>query len=350
MNFDQKGGIMQTTVFTRKRHANLLVLVAGLLLLLNVVGPSGVSYSKPVEEITIGYSALRISLPIFVAQENEYFVNEGLKATLVPFDTAQPLMNSLVAGSIQMAGYTALPITYSAMLRSKTDLYFATAILEDQKHRISYLIVHRDVTRTFTIADLRGKKIGILPTVAYRVWLEEILKQRGVKSSEVEIVQIAPALTPSALESGQINALFTTDPAATTVLQRGIGRLLSAEVEVPKILGEKFIFGSFNMRKDYVDRNPETAVKVARALDKAVIFVNKNPGEAKRIMKKYLHESQRPFVEFYPDALYQTISETEPAKFQALADKYLEMGIIREKIDVHHLVLTEHFLQRGRDD
>lgn len=324
---------MQTTVFTRKRHANLLVLVAGLLLLLNVVGPSGVSYSKPAEEITIGYSALRISLPIFVAQENGYFVNEGLKATLVPFDTAQPLMNSLVAGSIQMAGYTALPITYSAMLRSKTDLYFATAILEDQKHRISYLIVHRDAPRTFTIADLRGKKIGILPTVAYRVWLEEILKQRGVKPSEVEIVQIAPALTPSALESGQINALFTTDPAATTVLQRGIGRLLNEEVEVPKILGEKFI-------------NPETAVKVIRALDKAVVFVNKNPGEANRIMKKYLHESQQPFVEFYPDALYQSTSETEPAKFQALADKYLEMGIIQEKMSVHRLVLTEHFFTK----
>ena len=334
---------MQPTVSTRKRHANPLVLVAGLFFLLNVVGPLGVSYSKPVEEISIGYSALRISLPIFVAQEKGYFVNEGLKATLVSFDTAQPMMNSLVAGSIQMAGYTALPITFSAMLRSKTDLYFATAMLEDQKHRISYLIVRRDTPQNFTIADLRGKRIGILPTVAYRVWLEEILKQRGVKPSEVEIVQIAPALTPSALESGQISALFTTDPAATTVLRRGIGRLLSEDVEVPKILGEKFIFGSFNMRKDFADSNPETAMKVVRALDKAVVFVNKNPEESKRIMKKYLHESQQPFVEFYPDALYQSTTETDPAKFQTLADKYLEMGIIQEKMSVHRLVLIEHF-------
>jgi len=337
---------MQTTAFIRNKRARLLTVITVLIFSFTAAGPSSVSYSESAKKISIGYSVLRISLPIFVAQEKGYFTQEGLQVTLVPFETAQPLMNSLVAGTIQMAGYTALPITFSAMLRSKTDLYFSTAMLEDQKHRISYLIVPRNTPRTFTISDLRGKKIGILPTVAYRVWLEEMLKQHGVKASEVEIVQIAPALTPAALESGQISALFTTDPAATTVLRRGIGRLLNEEVEVPKILGEKFIFGSFNMRKDYADRNPEIASKVSRALDKAVHFVNKYPGEAKQIMKKYLHESQQPFVEFYPDALYQTTSEVEPTKFQALADKYLEMGIIQERINVNQLVIMDHFITK----
>lgn len=340
---------MQRITLSIKSYIKLPVIIVVLFLPLIAASVSALAQPNPAEEISIGYSELRISLPIFVAQEKGYFVSEGLKVTLVPFETAQPLMNSLVAGSIQMAGYTALPITYSAMVRSKTDLYFATAMLEDQKHRISYLIVRRDAPQTFTIADLRGKKIGILPTIAYRVWLEEILKQRGIKPSEVEIVQIAPALSPAALESGQISALFTTDPAATAVLKRGIGRLLSEEVEVPKILGEKFIFGSFNLRKDYADRNPEIAVKVIRALDKAVVFVNKNPDEAKRMMKKYLYESQQPFVQFYPDALYQPTSEIEPAKFQSLADKYRELGIIQEKLDVYHLIITEHlFAKRPR--
>ncbi|RME59577.1 MAG: ABC transporter substrate-binding protein, partial [Candidatus Dadabacteria bacterium] len=267
-------------------------LILSLILLVIIIAFFSFSRKKQRDEVTIGYSALRISLPVFVAWEQGYFLEEGLNVNLVRFDTAQPLMNSLVAGSLQAGGYTALPITYNAMLRSKTDLYFVTAMIEDQKHRISYLIVPRDTPQTFTIQDLKGKKIGILPTVAYRAWLEEILRENGVDPSEVEIVQIAPALSPSALQSGQVDALFTNDPAATTVLQQGIGRLLNGTVEVPKYLGEPFLFGSFNIRRDFADSNPEKTKKIIRALNKAVEFVNKNPSKAKQMMKKYLHKSQ----------------------------------------------------------
>ena len=294
-------------------------------------------------EIVIGYSALRISLPVFVAQEKGYFSDEGLHVKLERFDTAQPLMNSLVAGNVQVAGYTALPITYNAMIRSKTNLYFITAMIEDQQHRISYLIVPKDTPETFTISNLRGKKIGILPTVAYRAWIEEILRKNNVNPSEIEIVQIAPALSPSALQSGQVDALFTNDPAATTVLRQGIGKLLSNEVEVPKYLGEPFLFGSFNIRKDFADANPEITKRIIRALDKAVEFVNKNPAEAKQMMKKYLHESQQPYVDFYPDALYQPTYEVNPKDFQKVADQYLNIGIINKPLKVGNLIITEGF-------
>ena len=293
---------------------------------------------KQDNEITIGYSALRISLPVFVAQEKGFFADEGLNINLERFDTAQPLMSSLVAGNIPIAGYTALPITYNAMLRSETELYFVTSMLEDQQHRISYLIVPTDTSQDFSISDLKGKKIGILPTVAYKAWIEEILRKNNVDLSEVEIVQIAPALSPSALESKQVDALFTNDPAATTVLQQKIGRLLSREVEVPKYLGEPFLFGSFNIRKDFADANPEITKKVISAMNKAVKFVNSNPTEAKEMMKKYLHESQQEYVQFYPDASYQLTTETSDKKFQDVADQYLDIGIIPSELQVGGLI------------
>jgi len=321
---------------------NKKLLLIGLLIIVGIViAFFSFNGEKQDNEVTIGYSALRISLPVFVAQEKGFFADEGLKISLERFDTAQPLMSSLVAGNVPIAGYTALPITYNAMLRSKTELYFVTSMLEDQKHRISYLIVPTDTPQDFSISDLEGKKIGILPTVAYKAWIEEILRKNNVDLSEVEIVQIAPALSPSALESKQVDALFTNDPAATTVLQQKIGRLLSQEVEVPKYLGEPFLFGSFNIRKDFADANPEIIKKVISAMNKAVVFVNENPTEAKEMMKKYLHESQQPFVEFYPDALYQSTTEVNTQDFQSIANQYLEIGIIQEPLDVGDLVITK---------
>lgn len=303
--------------------------------------------TKTVDDVTIGYSALRISLPIFVAQDQDYFKEEGLNVKLERFDTAQPLMQSLVAGKIQAAGYTALPIIYTAMLRGKTDLYFVDPMLEDQTHRVSFLIVPKTNPGNFTYTDLQGKKVGILPTVAYKVWLQEILKNKGVDAKSVEIVQLDPALQLKALQTKQVDALFTNDPVATTVLQKGVGRLINPdEVELPKIFGEPFIFGSFNIRKDFADKNPEVKKKIVAALDKAVEFINGDQTGSKQIIKNYLSEAQKPYVGSYPDALYLVSTKSDPKIFQQDAYKYQELGIINGKLNVENLIISNNFPPR----
>jgi len=103
-------------------------------------------------------------------------------------------------------------------------------------------------------------------------------------------------------------------------------------------LGEPFIFGSFNIEKSYADANPEITQKVITAMDKAAKFVNENPTQAKEAMKKYLHESQQEYVQFYPDASYQLTAETSDKEFQDVANQYLEIGIIPSKIQVGGLI------------
>lgn len=294
------------------------------------------------KKVEIGYSALRISLPVFVAQEKDFFKEAGLDVKLTRFDTAQPLMSALVAGTVDIAGYTALPITYNAMLRSKKDLYFLSSMIEDQEHRISYIVVPKETPLSFSIKDLKGKKIGILPTVAYKSWIAEILKKNNLDpEKDVEIIQIAPALSPASLASGQVDALFTNDPAATTVIQKGIGRVLSDVVEVPQYLGEPFIFGSFNIEKEFADENPEILKKLIKALNKSIEFINNNPKEAKMLMIPYVYESQKDFVKFYPNAFYQKVSDVKELDFQNIADMYQKIGIISEKLDLTGLVIQK---------
>lgn len=324
---------------------NLKLFVLTLALSLFLVGcesqskiPTSDSGSS-LEKVSIGYSALRISLPIFVAKEQGLFEKHGLNVNLKRYDTAQPLVQALAAGQIDMGGYSALPIQYNVMLRSGTDLVFTTAMLEDQQHRISYFVIPKDAPKDFSLVDLKGKKIGILPTIAYKAWATEILKQSGLMEDDYELIQIAPNLTPAALQSGQVDALFTNDPAATTTIENGIGRILSDVVEVPKSLGEPFLFGSFNFRKDYVQANSKIVNNVTKALNEAIAFVNENPTAAKDFMKPYLSEAQQPFVEAYPDALYAPSYEFGEVEFQAIADKYLNIGIIPESVDLSGLIM-----------
>ena len=290
-------------------------------------------------EVNIGFSRLRISLPVFVAEEQGFFEAHGINATLEMYETAQPLMQALVQGQIDVAGYTALPITYNGMLRSEKKLYFSSVMVEDQQHRISYLLRPTGSTAINSVADLKGKTVGILPTIAYKAWLEAMLKKEGVDLNSVRIQQIAPTLQAQTLKSKGVDALFTNDPAATSAIQTGTAELVSSAVEVPQYLGEPFPFGSFNLSKTWVDANPETANNIVLALDDAIKFINENPDKAKQAMTKYLPEIFQPHVELYPNALYLDSAETSEKVLNDAASQYLEIGIIQKPLSLDGLVL-----------
>ncbi|MCZ7679937.1 MAG: ABC transporter substrate-binding protein [Sandaracinaceae bacterium] len=237
-----------------------------------------------------------------------------------------------------MAGYTALPITYNGMIRSGTELYFMTALVEDQDHRISYLLRRRGDDEITSTADLRGRSVGILPTVAYRAWLEALLAEAGVDPAEVTIQQIAPAMQLQALRAGGVDALFTNDPAATSAIVQGIAEPVHDYVEVPRTLGEPFLFGSFNVRKDWADAHPDEATRLAAALDEAVDFVNEHPDEAKRLMRSFLPDAFRDHVARYPDARYLRTDQVEELAFVRAADQCRQRGIIPAALSLSGLV------------
>lgn len=295
-------------------------------------------------QLDIGYSRLRISLPVFVAKEKGFFEKNGIDANLIMFETAQPLMQALVAGQVDVAGYTALPITYNGMLRSKKELLFLTTMIEDNNHRISYLLRKKtepnQEPNIKSITDLKGKTIGILPTIAYKAWIEDILRDNGIDpEKDVNVQQVAPPQQPQALKSGGVDALFTNDPAATTALELGIAEFLTDEVEVPKYVVNPFPFGSFNVSKEWADKNPELLEALKKALNEAIDWTESNQKEAKLAMANYLPDKFKGDVLKYPDVEYDRTDQSDDEVFNKIADEYLRMGIIKEGLDLTNLVL-----------
>lgn len=284
--------------------------------------------------LEVGYPALRIALPVFVAQEQGLFQKHGLAVTLKRFETAQPMIDALAGGQLQVAGYAALPISYAAQERSGVPFLYLTGMFEDEAHPFTFLIVKKDSPMK-ALADLAGKRIGILPTLAYKVWLESVLAAEGVPGVQIE--NVAPPLQGQALAGGKVDALFANDPVATTVVQKGVGRLLVEGALVPKHLGSPFLFGSFNVRQDWADAHPEELKRLRAALDEAVTRVMANPKEAKAAMAPYVAEEQREFVGFYADGLYRTTGEMKEADFQKMADEYAKRGLLKKALDMKGL-------------
>lgn len=288
------------------------------------------------DDIVIGYPSLRIALPVFVAQENGYFKEQGLNVMLEEYQTAQPMMDALVSGKIDIGGFCALPITFGAIARSKTDLLFLGGMYENSEHPISVLIV-KDTANIKSVSDLKGKRVGILPTRAYEVWLQQILSSNEIHPTDVIIRHVPPNLQADALNSGSVDALFTNDPAATITMSKGFGTRIYDEALVPKATGmTPFYFGSFNIRKDYAAKNPHIVLKVAKAIDKASKYINSNPETAQLAMKKYLPEQHRKFVEDFPESFFKTCNEVSDSDLMTIKDYYFSKQVLPVNINIEN--------------
>jgi len=268
----------------------------------------------------IGVSTLRISLPVFVAEQHGMFIKHGIDAEVRRFDTAQPLADELAAGRIDAGGYVAFPILFPPGAPAPR-VRVVTAVVEDAAHPLSYLLVKKG-SGLRGVAALRGRRIGILPTAAYRRWLEAILRHDGLRLEDVSIVPLAPSLEVDALAGNGVDALFTGDPMATAALARGLAEPLTDTPDVPRVLGDPFLFGTFAITEDFAQKHPAQARALADALDEAIAIISADRAVGTVAMKPYVRESERPFVDRYPAARYLRSGEVGAAQL----DRALELS------------------------
>jgi NitT/TauT family transport system substrate-binding protein len=270
--------------------------------------------------MVIGVSTLRISLPVFVAEQRGLFAKHGIDAEVRRFDTAQPLADELAAARIDAGGYVAFPILFGPGAPPPR-VRVLTAIVEDAGHPLSYLLVKKG-SGLRGVAALRGRRIGILPTAAYRRWLEAILQHDGLRPEDVSIVPLAPQQEVDALAGGGVDALFTGDPMATAAIARGLAEPATDTPDVPRVLGEPFLFGTFAVTEAFAQAHPERAGALAAALDEAITLIAADPEVGRAAMKPYVRETERPFVDRYPPARYLRSGEVGAAQL----DRALELA------------------------
>lgn len=295
---------------------------------------SKVSPGLPVQKLEIGYSALRISLPIFVAQEQGCFRRHGLDATLKRYDTAQPLVEELVDERIGVAGYAALPIIFTVAARAHAKVRLATLMQEDLDHPVSYLLGPVGAAAIRDVKDLRGKRVGILPTTAYAHWLDAVVSAAGLAVSDVTAVPVAPALQIVSLRAGGVDALFTNDPMATAALAAGVAMPIGQPAAVPRALGGPVLFGAFLLSPAFVAQHPHAALAVVAALDEAIALIEADQAAARQSMANYVRPEERAFLQRYPPARYLDSQQAVEALLVGEAAREFNAKIIDTEVDV----------------
>jgi ABC-type nitrate/sulfonate/bicarbonate transport system substrate-binding protein len=310
--------------------------------------------------VTIGYSALGVSLPLFVAHRTGLFADQGLRVQMRGYPTAHPLVEDIIDEGVPCGGFVAFPIALHRHVRARP-LYYACAVAEDLENPISFLLVRKG-SGIDSIGDLAGRRVGVLPTKAYREWLKALLSRAGLGYHQVKLDKtckcmetcaasdvpiermvsvhdVLPHETAAALRSGRIDAIFTNDPGVTDAVRSGVADIFGDRPILPSLLGSPFLFGSFAFDSDFVADRPEEARKIVVALDEAVRFCRQDPAAARRIAAPYLPPSCADLRDGLGRPMFLTSSEVDTARLQATIDLLSDGGMIGGRVEMDRWVM-----------
>lgn len=139
--------------------------------------------------------------PVIIAQQKGYFKDEGLKVTIQePADPSMPA--KLVAANnvdLAISYQTSLTIDVAAGL----PLIRAATLIATPLNTLMVL----DNGKINSLADLKGKKIGVSIAGNEEAMIGTMLKTEGVDFSEIKIINVGWALS-SSLASGKVDAIW----------------------------------------------------------------------------------------------------------------------------------------------
>ena len=132
-----------------------------------------------------------------------------------------------------------------------------------------------------SIKDLKGKKIAVTLNSGAEITLYYLLKDAGLALGDVRVVPMAANEMVAAFANKNIDAYCVWEPAFSDGQKAVAGsKVLATDKDTP--IYRKFKTASAPdvvvIRKDLVDKHPETAKKLIAAYFKGVKLTKENPG------------------------------------------------------------------------
>jgi len=209
------------------------------------------------------------SLPLYVAQANGYFEDEGIKVELVPVGSAPERDQLMQSGQIDgMLNEVVTTLTYNRDGAKIKIVRFARVATAD--YPVFRILAAKD-SGIASVADLKGVEIGVSEGTVIEYMADRVLQNAGLSADEIAKIGVPKIADRTALlESGQLKAAVMPDPLASLLMQKG-ATLVIDDTTLPEVSNSVYSF-SVETLKQY----PQEVKAFLRAVERAVIEINQN--------------------------------------------------------------------------
>jgi NitT/TauT family transport system substrate-binding protein len=205
-----------------------------------------------------------------IAEEKGFFDKQGVKVEPVYYDVFSQAVPDLAAGKIDV-GLFGLSDALNVSRRVPTKV----VAVYDQGGD-STVVAAPGIN---TIADLKGKTIGVPAGSTYELFVREMLKSAGLSLKDVTLVNIDPE-TVSERMPAEVQAAYIWEPYLTQSINAGNRVLYSSEQ------GNRLFPDVITLRADVVDQRPEDVRAFLRAWFEALEYRRANPADSNAIISR----------------------------------------------------------------
>jgi NitT/TauT family transport system substrate-binding protein len=303
--------------------------------------------------IAVGGKNLLYYLPLTVAEQKGFFKDEGLDVEIVDFAGGAKALQAVVGGSADVVSGA---FEHNINMQAKGQPMRAF-VLQGRAPQIVLAVSTKTVPNFKSVADLKGKKIGITaPGSSTNIMSNFVLAKSGLKPADVSYVGVGASQgAVAALRSGQIDALSNLDPVITILARSNDIKIISDTrdvAEADKVFGGPMPAATLYSPVSFIEKNPNTV----QALTNAIVRANKwiqqaGPSEiVKTVPESYLLGDRAVYIDAFlkakpalsPDGM---IPEQGPATalraLQSVDDK-----MKNAKIDLKS-VYTNEFVKKA---
>jgi NitT/TauT family transport system substrate-binding protein len=294
-----------------------------IILLANVLVACSQQSSEPTS-LKIVVLPILDALPLYVAQQEGYFADNGVIVELIPASSAAERDQIIAAGQ----GDGMINDLVSTLFYNQDDIqiqivrFARTATSEFPQFRI----LAAPESGIVNVDDLKNVEIGISEGSVIEYTTDRLLEAEGF--SQDEIITVAVPKIPdrlSLLNSGELPAANLPDPLSSLAMQSG------ATVIVDDTKHPEFGNSEISFRKEVLDQHPEAIRGFLEAIEKATNEINDDPTQWDNLLseKKLV---PAPLIGSYQIPKFPTASVPSESQWQdvvswAVAKTYLKNDV-----------------------
>ncbi len=261
-----------------------LVIIATIILVLAIVLSSFFylnsqkAYSGTTEQIILAVPPHEINSLIFVAENQQYFATNGLNVTMKNYALGQTAVNAVLRGEADIALAAEYNVVQKALANESIVTFGSVS-----KNANLYLIARTDKGIN-SIADLKGKAIGVPLGSLPQFTLGRFLELNGLDITQVTLVNTLPAETANAMENGTIDAGIIAQPNIGLVESM----FKDKTIKWPAQADQPYYVDAI-CTSNFAKTNPELIIRFLKTIVQAEKYVANNQDKAISIVAAKLN-------------------------------------------------------------
>ena len=254
-------------------------------------------------EFQIGSSRdLQLGAQLGIAMHKGFFKEEGLDIKVAYFTSGAEMTSALAAGQLKLGSFGDFPTVN--MIAGNLPVKIITGVAEISGTQ--QLVVANGINKP---GDLKGKKIALTVGSSAESLFAATLDNFGVPLDSVEVLNMSAPEQVAAMARGDVDGITVWQPYVLRAKNQAGGHAMISALKsfIPGMEGPLSYYAAYSVlvvRTEWLDKNPNTMLKVLRAMKKAQDYINSNKDDTAKTMEKDMRAPAKDLRVFLDENVY----------------------------------------------